>query len=342
MRNSGLTSGPPVAATDDFNVVVSSAGRRVALLEILRDTLRRLQLTGSVIAVDVNRRASAFHRADAAFLVPPCDSSEFIPALLELCRCHNVRLLVPTIDTELSCYAENRDAFAAIGTVVLVSAPETVATCADKVASHSWLMSNGFPTVRQAEPATALATPGSWVYPLLVKPRTGNSSRGVAIVEDRAQLEAATRLGAWVVETIAPGDEYTVDVVVDRSGRALCAIPRRRLEVRGGEVTKAMTVRFAPLVDLAVRMCEALPGAYGLLTVQAFVAPSGDINVIELNARVGGGFPLAWQAGGRYLQWLIEDLLGRRVTASEAEWRDGLVMLRYDEAVFLDASQAGL
>jgi carbamoyl-phosphate synthase large subunit len=164
----------------------------------------------------------------------------------------------------------------------------------------------------------------------------------VTVVEDRSELAAATRRGAWVVESIAPGHEYTVDVVVDRSGHALCAIPRRRLEVRGGEVTKAMTVRCPPLVDLSARICAALPGAYGLLTVQAFVAPSGEINVIELNARVGGGFPLAWRAGGQYIQWLIEDLLGRRVTASQTEWRDRMVMLRYDDAVFVDGAEAGL
>ena len=130
-------------------------------------------------------------------------------------------------------------------------------------------------------------------------------------------------------------------LLVDRSGQCLCAVPRRRLEVRGGEVSKAVTVRSETLIDLAFGMVKALPGAYGVLNFQVFAEEeTGKLAVIEINPRFGGGFPLTHRAGADYARWLLEDLQGLPSTASADGWRDGLVMLRYDAAVFVDQTQA--
>jgi len=153
----------------------------------------------------------------------------------------------------------------------------------------------------------------------------------------------ACRGGDYIAQSIAPGVEYTIDILVGRGGELRCAVPRRRLEVRAGEVSKAMTVRRSDLQELAERVCRSLPGAYACLNLQVFVdEKSGTLNVIELNARFGGGFPLAFQAGARYPQWIIEEQLGLPSTASSNEWKDRLVMLRYDDAVFIDSRVAGL
>jgi carbamoyl-phosphate synthase large subunit len=156
-------------------------------------------------------------------------------------------------------------------------------------------------------------------------------------------LEAATRGGGFIAQTIAPGVEYTIDFLAGSDGACRCAVPRRRFETRAGEVSKGMTVRHPALQALAGRVCQALPGARGCLNVQVFLEEdSGAMNVIEVNARFGGGFPLSWEAGARFPRWMLEEQLGLPSTAAHDAWRDRLVMLRYDDAVFVDASRAGL
>jgi carbamoyl-phosphate synthase large subunit len=106
--------------------------------------------------------------------------------------------------------------------------------------------------------------------------------------------------------------------------------------VRAGEVSKGRTVRSQALIDLSSRICATLPGAYGVITIQIFLEEaSGAMRVIEINPRFGGGFPLAWEAGARYSTWLIQDVIGRTPDV-RTDWKDDLVMLRYDEAVFVD------
>jgi carbamoyl-phosphate synthase large subunit len=321
-----------------FNVLLSSAGRRVALLRAFQEALEELGLSGAVMAADVSDLSSAFHSGDRAFLVPPCTSEAFIPEMLRICRQHGINLVVPTIDTELPVLATHRSRFADIGTVVAVSSPDVIAIGQDKVRTHAWLIENGLPTIPQVKLQGDDSLPNGWRFPALVKPRAGSAAVGVRVVHDRAELEVATRDGEFVMQALAKGNEYTVDVLTDLGGRFVCAVPRRRIEVRAGEVSKGVTADSPAVIDVARRATNALPGPYAALTFQLFYdEDSGEISVIELNPRFGGGFPLTWEAGGRYPRWIIEEILGLPSTAMADGWRDGILMLRFDDAVFVDA-----
>jgi carbamoyl-phosphate synthase large subunit len=55
--------------------------------------------------------------------------------------------------------------------------------------------------------------------------------------------------------------------------------------------------------------------------------------LFEINARFGGGFPLAHNAGAYFTRWLLEEAAGHSSDANN-NWRSGVRMLRYDAAVF--------
>ncbi|MDP6943293.1 MAG: ATP-grasp domain-containing protein [Myxococcota bacterium] len=324
-------------AETSFNVLISSAGRRVALLRTFREALEDLGLGGEVLAVDISELSSAFQLADRSWTVPRCTDEAFIPAMLALCERERVGLVIPTIDTALAAWAAHRERFEAIGTAVAISSPETVAIAADKHSTHRWLTAEGLPTVRQGTPEEVLADRASWPFPLIAKPVGGSCSIGVHLVVSVEELVTVTRSEPYIVQSVAPGVEYTVSVLVDRGGRAVCAVPRERLAVRAGEVSKGRTVREPELIALASTVAERLPGAFGALNVQIFRdATTGEMNIIEVNPRFGGGYPLACRAGAHYSRWLIEEAMGLPSTARGDLWRDGLVMLRYDDAVFVE------
>jgi carbamoyl-phosphate synthase large subunit len=325
------------------NVLISSVGRRVVLVGLFRQALAALDVPGSVFGADASRLSAGFHSVDGSFVVPPCKDPAFVPQMLQVCREREVRLVVPTIDPELSPYAHHREEFEAAGTVVAVSSPDVVEIGSDKGLTNEWLLREGFPTVRQAPVAEVFDDPEDWSFPVVAKPRFGSAAIGVAMADSPEHLSALTQDGEYIVQTVAPGVEHTVDVLVNRSGHPVCAVPRLRLEVRAGEVSKGMTIRNADIQRLASDVCIALPGAYGAITVQVFHdATTNTLTVIEINPRFGGGFPLAWEAGARYPRWMIEELLGFPSTAVADAWKDGLVMLRYDEAVFINREDAGL
>ncbi len=288
-----------------------------------------------VAAVDSNPAVSAAcQMADVCCAVPRCTAPDFIPSLLEVCLQEKVRLLVPTIDTELLTLAEHRAEFRAIGTRVVVSSPELVRLARNKVETARFLAGRGLPVPRTALLSDLLAAPDAWRWPAILKPVGGSSSVGIVRAENLAEAQAvAAGHDDYLAQELWVGREYTVNVFFDQAGTLRAAVPHWRYEVRAGEVSKGITERQPVLLEIAERLGQVLRGACGPLCFQAIVNERGEAAVFEINARFGGGYPLAHRAGARFTQWLLEEVAGLPSTAND-DWEEGVVMLRYDAAVF--------
>lgn len=314
-----------------MNVLISSAGRRVGLLECFRSALNHVDPHGKIIASDACDTAPALHFADATYSVPRCDHAEFIPALVDACLEHRVDAIVPTIDTELPILAAHRDQLEDTGALLWLSSPEAIEISADKRVTNRWLHDNGFPSVTQYSPKEALEQQPNIAFPLIAKPPRGSASVGVRRLSSRIELEACLNQDL-IVESVAPGTEYTVHVWADPSGGVLCAVPCRRLEVRAGEVSKGRTEKHDGLMRLASEVVDALPGCCGPLNVQIFLDSQGAMRVIEINPRFGGGYPLVDRAGAPFARWIVDP--SSRPSRYLECWVDGLTMLRYDSAIY--------
>lgn len=322
-----------------FSVLLTSGGRRVALVREFQAALRALGVPGRVLVADLRRNAAAFHAADAGVLVPRVTSPEYVPHLLELCEREGVRMVVPLIDTELHLLAPHREAFAARGVTLVVSSPATTELALDKRSTRDFFLAHGFDTPAVLDAEAILADPDAR-YPYFLKPSDGSCSVGATRIDDAESLAFHSRHTAnAMVQEFVKGEEYTLDVLADLAGKVRCVVPRLRIETRAGEVSKGMTVKDPLLIDAGRRVVEALPGAMGCMTVQLFLTAERAVKFIEINPRFGGGFPLAAAAGAKYPEWLIAWALGREPEVAMDGWTDGLVMLRYDDAVFVKKSE---
>jgi carbamoyl-phosphate synthase large subunit len=316
-------------------LLFTSAGRRNQLIQCFREDARALGLDLTVLAADLCPELSpACHEADTAFRVPRCTSEEYVPALLALCREQSVSLLVPTIDPELSVLARHVADFSAIGTRVLISEPDVVQLGNDKLATARCLAKAGIPTPKTVTLAEYRLDRNCINGPVIAKPNAGSASVGIVRPRSAADLDGVPDAG-YIVQELWSGAEFTVNVFFDQKGCLQAAVPHRRLEVRGGEVSKGRTERLPQLVDAAAKLGNALAGARGPLCFQAIVRADGEFCVFEINARFGGGYPLAHRAGAAFSLWLLEEISGLASSAGN-HWKDGVTMLRYDSAVFIN------
>jgi carbamoyl-phosphate synthase large subunit len=285
--------------------------------------------------------SAACAEADGAFEVHPCTHPEFVGDLLGFCAREKIDLVVPTIDPELQPLAANKERFTSLSTTVAVSDLDVVALARDKLLTAKFFADIGVPTPRTATLQDFQSSPEDWRYPLILKPNFGSSSVGLIhlySVENARRISAGL-LGQEIVQEHCAGIEYTVNMFFDRSGLR-CAVPHRRIEVRAGEVSKARTERIPSLLAIAEKIGRALKGrAFGALCFQAIVDENQQPSAIEINARFGGGYPLAHSSGATFTKWLLEIAAGR-VCSAHDDWRENLLMLRYDAAVFRDHDQA--
>jgi len=321
----------------DVTVLLSSGGRRGALLQAIRDGGALVGVDVRVVVTDRSPLSAAGHLADAFHLVPSVTSPEFVDSMVDLVEREQVDVIVPTIDPELGVLAEHRSPLEAAGARVLVAAPSTIEVCSDKASSSGWLAERGFPVPRQysTDEVNSL-DPRAW--PLFFKPRQGSSSIGAHPISSAREFDLAIeRFGPGVAEELIVGDEYTMDCWVDLAGECRCVVPRLRLATRAGEIAKGVTVRNDELQAEVASLVEAFPGIQGPASVQAMMAPDGP-RFIEINPRFGGGYPLSHRAGATYTAALVAEAAGKPVDEAWFSWQDDLVMLRYDDAVFVPKS----
>lgn len=319
-----------------LHVLFSSAGRRVALVRAFRRSLERLGVEHRLVSADMKRNAPAGFVVDTAELVPRVTAPGYLDAMAEICERHRIDLVVPLIDPELPVLATARGDFASRGTTLLLSDPASVAIGADKRDTHAFFVEAGIDTPAILDFDEVLADDHA-AYPFLVKPADGSSSVGVTVVRDRDELAFyRPRVRNAILQELVRGQEYTLDVLADFEGRVRCVVPRARIETLAGEVSKGVTERHPAIVEGGRRVVEAMPGARGCITVQCFLTPEGDVRFIEINPRFGGGFPLSYEAGADFPGWICQWLLGEDPAIDPEAWRDGLVMLRYHDAVFVD------
>lgn len=321
-----------------MNVLLTSVGRRVALARAFRQELDALYPRAKLFGADACSHAAGLHAVDEALLVPPCSDPGYVHAIIELVRVRDIQILVPLIDTELLPIATHRAAFAHAGCQAIVSDPDVVALTRDKRASARRFAEIGFraPTVYNGE---VLADPGRLPFPLFVKPAAGSGSVGATRVDSPEELRFHLgRTRDPVVQSFEAGDEYTIDVFADLEGRARCAVPRLRLEVRAGEISKGRTVKNGVLMSAAKALVERLGGCRGCITLQCFVSPSRQPVFFEANLRFGGGYPLSYRAGANYPRWILEMCAGNPVRDFDG-WHDSLLMLRYDDAIFIQEAR---
>jgi carbamoyl-phosphate synthase large subunit len=297
-----------------LNVLLTCAGRRNYLVDSFRDALAG---RGAVLAADASGDASALQEADRAFVVPPVSDPSYVDVLVKLCRLHAVGLLFPLNDLELPIIARARERFRAVGTIPVVSGPEVVDLCFDKLATFERLDAMGVPVPRTwaslAEVRGALER-GEAAFPLVVKPRWGTASIGIVHAESMEELDLAWRLGhlalgrsalagasaadparALLVQERLGGQEHGLDVVNDLDGRHVTTFVKRKLAMRAGETDRAVTVSHAGLAALGQRLGEELRHV-GNLDVDVF-ADGERLAVLELNPRFGGGYPFSHVAG---------------------------------------------
>jgi len=319
----------------DFNILFTSVGRRVSLIRHFMRTLQDLGLRGKVVGVDSSDDAPAFHVVDKAYRVCPIADPLYIQTIRQICENERIKLLFPLIDTDLMKLAEGREEFAAAGTNAVICDPEFIALSIDKCQTHHFFASLGMDTPKLLDAEAALD--GNPAFPLFIKPRYGNASKGIFTVRDRRELIFfKDYVPQPILQEYIEGMEVTIDMLFDFSGNLRCLVPRQRLEVRAGEVSKGIIIDQKEVVEEGWRVGRMLKGCRGCINIQCFLTRENRVRFVEINPRFGGGAPLSINAGADFPRWIIEMARGKDPGDIRNAYKKNVVMLRYDEAVFLE------
>ncbi len=249
------------------------------------------------------------------------DDDEVIQDILKKCKELMIDVVVP-FDDKATVLLSQSD-----WDVPVVVSP-LAEFCYDKARFHAF-MTGYFPEIYPGDPLKD----GEAV----LKPRWGYGSRGIKFLS--RQDDKLAYNDNYIVQQRVYGTEYSVDAYFNKEGRYVAGVSRTRDRVANGEVLDS-TVR----MDHTILAYTAAVGEKLRLvgpTCFQFIKSEEDGNLpqlIEVNARFGGGAVLSLAAGLPMVNWLTDEyVFGRHVPAqTHCEIEDGLYMCRANQEIFFE------
>ncbi|MDO4512203.1 MAG: ATP-grasp domain-containing protein [Bacteroidales bacterium] len=315
------------------NILISCAGRRVALTRGFKEALKRFFPGSKVLATDCQPHlAAATYVADGCYQVPRLSDPSYFDTLCEICRKHDVKLIIPTLDTELMLLASKKEELKEMGVNVAVSDESFIAMCRDKRKTIAFFKSHNMDVPREVDKHNP-------TFPLFAKPYDGSLSANLHHIKCAEELTptilADEKLIFMEYVDHSQYKEFTVDMYYGTDHNVKCIVPRERVEVRGGEICKGRTVK-NDIIDWLKDRLGHIEGCEGSICVQLFYHPvEKRILCIEINPRFGGGYPLSLEAGANFPELLIREHFLEEEIHYFDSWTDGKLMLRFDDAIYV-------
>lgn len=316
-----------------INILFSSAGRRVELINAFRNAKEELKIESNLIAVDMDELAPALKFADRSYIVPRILSDEFIPAIIEICKKENISLIVPTLDTELLVYAKNKDLIEKeCNAKVMVSDERVIDIVRNKIKTYEFLKKNNFNVPKLVTENDIKLE--DYKLPLFIKPLDGSSSIDNFKINNHDELMFFKNyVPNPIIQEFAEGQEYCVDVFTDFAGNLITVVPKLRLAHRAGEITKAKVVKDRDIMNLAKELVSVLKPC-GEINFDC-MKNGKEIKIIEINGRFAGGSPISFKAGADSPKKLYKLLLGENLEYNE-NFKDNFISLRFDNAIYIE------
>lgn len=297
---------------------------------------------------------------EKSHIIPAASDPDFISSMLEVCLAQKISLILPLVTMELFEFSKNKHLFEKNGIKVLVSDYETLKVLNNKAELLKHLQNTGiahpkFSIVKDVEALIAeIFEIGYPEKPVVIKPSVGNGSRGIRILDPDldgyellfnqkpnslySSLDAIRAaigkkpIPEMVVTEYLPGDELTIDVIVN-NGSILELMIRTRETMRSGISTSGRYIENEEVISYVSSIIESLDikTFAGNIGFQVKQSESGDYLLLESNPRLQGTSVAALGCGVNLPSLAVTAALGKHL---EYRKTDTTYFSRYYTEVF--------
>lgn len=348
-----------MAQNKHLKIVIASAGRRAHYIQWFKDALHEQRIPGEVIALDYRATSPTVGLADRAYQTPAYNSPEYLTMIREWFTAERPDLFLCMNDYEANALSHGvADELRELGCAVAVLNKAAHEIVLDKHYTAQKLQEYSIPTPATylgSDVATALDT-AMEDSKFVVKHRYGAGSTGVHVVTPDELAEAVdesaqSALGpdgkpshhvdSVIIQDFLPGAEYGVDGVfsVNGSSEFLGLVARRKEQMRGGDTDLATSVDPEPFRASIAKLGQLLCPT-GSIDVDFRENAAGEPMVIDVNPRMGGGYPFSHRAGADMPATLVRAAAGLDHLPELLDYEYGVTTARREEFTVISQTRA--
>lgn len=246
------------------------------------------------------------------------DNPDVEKDIISFCNLMQIDLIIPLQDAVIPIAAFISPTSCSAN--VLAPSRDTATICYDKLLFANFMQMyhpNYYPSIVDSH------------HEVIIKPRYGNSSKGIEIFDDVESITYPTLTSSNNVgQKFIKGKEYSVDAYFSFRSGYVDSVPRERIRVAGGEVITSKTVENARLQELTSMIGTSL-GIYGPANFQYIIEKDTfRIYLLEINCRFGGGSTLSMEAGLNIVDLIENDFFDGKNEYTPDKWKRNLLMER--------------
>lgn len=310
-----------------INILLLGGARRVAVAEQLIRSGKRLGAEVKLFSYELMSEVP-IAVIGKVIIGKKWNDPDVVEDILRIAREYDINIILPFVDgaIEVASRVKRR------ATDIFIPVPPTgiAEMMFDKIEAARAFIEADIPI-----PTTYTAVNAE--MPAIAKPRHGSASRGIKIFNSIEELMHLENLRDYLVQQyVVNNREYTVDCYVSQNDEVLVTVPRLRIEIMGGEVTRTKTVRNKTLIEMSRSILKKFPFR-GPVTLQFLEdLDTRRFMLMEINPRLGGGVVCSIYAGAPIPDYILEESLGLEPKPCD-DWADNTLMARYmKEAIFFN------
>lgn len=282
-----------------MDVLVSGVGSDIGL-GVAR-VLREWEPSSRLHGIDIHSSHPGEAVLNECDVAPRATDPNYIPWLLDYISKNHIKVFIPTSEAEIRVLAA--EGINRIGDAVVIRNSDfTIEKSLDKHACLCYLASKGIEVPEHGLVGEDVPER----YPIIVKPRSGQGSKGVTVVQTPEELTTCETGWVWQSYLVAEDEEYTCPVYSSQGSSTQVLLLKRKL--MGGLTGSGVVVENAGIEQYVRRIVECMR-LDGAMNIQLRLTETGPL-LFEINPRLSSTVVFRDKLGFTDVRWWLADRLG--------------------------------
>lgn len=284
-----------------MNVLLVNPGRREYLVKYFQNLKKKNKFSLYLIDADQYSSAFAVPQKKFNFVCPRAsDKKNFIKFIKTFISRYKINVVFPLSEYELEVLAELKDFFIKKNVNIIISNLDVVKLCNNKLKCYNFFRLKGIKSPKIIDKKFL-----NKHLPVIKKEVYGNGSKNQIIIRQKIHSKINNDKN-FFYQKYFQCTEIGIDILNDLKGRYVHSCIKKKISMRSGDTDKAQIIFSKKFTTFAKKISKYL-NHIGIIDVDCLYYKN-EIFLLDINPRIGGGYPFTHEYGFDYLQEIFKNL----------------------------------
>ena len=267
-----------------MRILLINPGRREYLVKYFQELKKKYNFLLYLIDADIYSPSFKMNKSNYNFVSPKVSDKENFKKFLKSYIFKNkINVVFPMSEYELEILAEQKKFYLKRGVRIIISDLKIIRLCKNKLKCYDFLKKNKIK------------------YPKIIEAKN---------IINRKIYPTPKKNKKYFYQKYLNSIEIGIDILNDLEGKYLHSCAKKKIAMRSGNTDKAEIIFSKKTSSFAKKLSKCLKHV-GVIDVDC-IYYKNDLHILDINPRIGGGYPFIHEFGFNYIEKIIQILKGKK------------------------------